>query len=117
MTDDALMKSLFASGRPPGPARKHEPAKKDACLADGYCARCDRTVMPIGVIYEDDHPESAPGDVGQVSEWECPRCGRREGRWTGSVLTMGASEPFEGKEDDSKIAEEQDRFPTGSQPR
>lgn len=97
--------------------RLNEPAKKDAKLADGYCARCDRTVLATGVIYEDDHPEAAPGDVGQVSEWECPRCGRREGRWTGSVLTMGASEPFNGVEDDAKIADEQSRFPVGSQPR
>lgn len=100
MTDLA---AFFQSDCPAGRGRLNEPAKKDASLADGYCARCDRTVLPTGVIYEDDHPESAPGDVGQVSEWECPRCGRREGRWTGSVLTMGASEPFEGKEDDSKI--------------
>jgi hypothetical protein len=97
--------------------RLHEPAKKDAGLSDGYCARCDRTVMPTGVIYEADHPEASPDGVGVVSEWECPRCGRREGRWTGSVLTGGASEPFEGVEDDDKIAECQRRFPTGSQPR
>lgn len=114
MTDLA---DFFKSDDLAGRGRLNEPAKKDAKLADGYCARCDRTVMPIGVIYEDDHPESAPGDVGQVSEWECSRCGRREGRWTGAVLTDGSSEPFEGKEDESKIADEQARFPVGSQPR
>lgn len=96
--------------------RRYEPAKKDAGLADGYCARCDQTVMAIGVIYPDDHPEAAE-DAGVVSEWECPRCGRREGRWTGSVLTGGASEPLNGEEDESKIDEEQARFNPGTQPR
>lgn len=80
----------------------HEPAKKDAGLADGYCRRCDRTVMPIGVEYEYGHPERYDG----VSEWRCPRCERREGRWTGKVLTDGASEPRLGEERDEVIAEE-----------
>lgn len=97
--------------------RLGEPAKKDAGLADGYCGRCDRTVMPIGVIYPDDHPEAAKDGVGVVSEWGCPRCRRREGRWTGSVLTDGSSEPLNGEEDESKIAAEQARFPVESQPR
>lgn len=93
--------------------RNHKPAKKDATLADGYCARCDKTVLAIGEIYADDHPEHHDG----VSEWRCPRCGRREGRWTGAVLTGGASEPRLGEERDAKIEEEQARFPVGSQPR
>jgi hypothetical protein len=71
--------------------------------------------MATGVVYPDDHPEAPKGGV--VSEWECPRCGRREGRWTGSVLTGGGTEPLNGEEDESKIAEEQLRFPIGSQPR
>ncbi len=28
-----------------------------------------------------------------VSEWCCPDCGRREGRWTGKVLVTGEMEP------------------------
>lgn len=90
-----------------------EPAKKDAKLADGYCRRCDKTVMPIGVEYSHDHPEHFDG----VSEWRCPRCGRREGRFTGRLLTEGASEPRLGEERDTTIPEEQSRFPLGSQPR
>lgn len=93
--------------------RLGEPAKKDAKLEDGYCARCDQTVMPIGVQYSYDSPEHYDG----VSEWNCPRCGRREGRWTGRVLTGGASEPRFGEERSETIEEEQARFPVGSQPR
>lgn len=116
MTGDETMRDMIAAGVRQ-PERKHEPAKKGAGLVDGYCVRCDRTVMAIGVIYPDDHSEGSPDGVGVVSEWQCPRCRRREGRWTGAVLTDGSSEPFEGEEDESKIAAEQARFPTGSQPR
>lgn len=93
--------------------RLHEPAKKDAKLEDGYCVRCDKAVLAIGVEYSHDSPEHYDG----VSEWNCPNCGRREGRWTGRVLTGGASEPRLGEEREEKIAEEQARFPVGSQPR
>lgn len=93
--------------------RLHEPAKKDAGLADGYCSRCDWTVMPFAVEYSHDSPEHYDG----ISEYQCPRCGLREGRWTGKVLTGGASEPRLGEEREEKIAQEQARFPEGSQPR
>lgn len=116
MTDDQIIEDMVAAGVRQH-ERKHEPAKRDAGLADGYCARCDRTVIATGVCYHEDHPESRDDGVAEVNEWECPRCGRREGRWTGAVLTGGASEPLNGVEDDSKIAEEQSRFPVGSQPR
>lgn len=102
---------------PEEPKRKHEPAKKDAGLADGYCVRCDVTVIALGVCYSDDHQEAAKDGVSVVSEWNCPRCGRREGYWSSRVLTGGSSEPLEGAEDESKIAAEQARFPIGSQPR
>lgn len=110
---NADLSDFFKSDDPSRSARLNEPAKKDANLTDGYCSRCDQMVMPLGVIYPDDHPEHHNG----VSEWECPWCRRREGRWTGSVLTGGSSEPLHGEEDESKIAEEQMRFPIGSQPR
>jgi len=74
--------------------RLNEPAKKDAGLADGYCARCDQTVMVLACEYPYESPEHYDG----VSEYQCPRCGRREGRWTGNVLTDGASEPRLGEE-------------------
>lgn len=95
--------------------RLHEPAKADAKLVDGYCADCDKTVMPIGVEYAYGEPEHYDG----ISEWRCPTpgCNRREGRWTGARLTDGASEPRFGEERDEVIAEEQDRKPWGSQPR
>lgn len=117
MSGDETITDMIAAGVRQSPARRHEPAKRDAGLVDGYCVRCDLTVMAIGVIYEDDHPEAAKDSVGVVSEWNCPRCGRREGRWTGAVLTGGASEPLSGIEDDSKIEACQERFPSGSQPR
>lgn len=123
MSDDTIQ-HMVAAGvrRTPGQQlaeaadRLGEPAKKDANLEDGYCRRCDCVVMAIGVVYPDDHPEAAK-DAGVVSEWECPRCGRREGRWSGRVLTGGSSEPLNGEEDESKIATEQARFQPGSQPR
>lgn len=93
--------------------RKHEPAKKDAGLADGYCARCDKNVIATAVEYAHGHPERYDG----ISEYRCNRCGRREGRWTGNVLSDGASEPRFGEERTETIAAEQARFPIGSQPR
>lgn len=61
----------------------HEPGKKDAKLRDGYCRRCDMTVTTFAVQYPYDHPEHYDG----TSEYQCGRCGRREGRWSGKVLT------------------------------
>lgn len=82
-------------------------------LVEGYCQRCDKFVTAFAIEYPHDHPEHYDG----VSEYQCPRCGRREGRWTEAVLTGGSSEPRLGEEKDHKIAEEQSRFPLGSQPR
>lgn len=114
---NAELSDFFSAPEGTDRGRLGEPAKKDAGLADGYCSRCDKTVMPIGVCYSDDHPEAAKDGVSVVSEWNCPRCGRREGRWSGRVLTSGSSEPLNGEEDESRIAAEQARFPIGSQPR
>lgn len=112
MTQEETIAGMMESAqRQPTPA--HEPAKKGAGLVDGYCARCDAAVLAIGEIYADDHPEHHDG----VSEWRCPRCGRREGRWSGRILTGGSSEPLLGEEDEARIAAEQARFPIGSQPR
>lgn len=79
-----------------------EPAKKDIGLAEGYCARCDKNVMPAGQEYPHDHPEHFDG----VSEFQCLACGRREGRWTRRVLTDGASEPRYGVEREAAIADD-----------
>ena len=64
-------------------------------LAAGHCGDCGASLAyedcgktysrVIGVEYE--------GGYDGVSEWRCPDCGRREGRWTGNVLTDGDSEP------------------------
>lgn len=48
-----------------------------ACGLDG-----DRL---IGVEYAYGHPERYDG----VSEWMCPDCGTRVGRWSGRVLLSG----------------------------
>lgn len=39
----------------------------------------------IGVEYEHGYDG--------VSEWRCPDCGYREGRWTGRALQAGETEP------------------------
>lgn len=65
-------------------------------LCDDYCADCNETKRykgedgreysrVIGVEYQ--------GGYDGVSEWICPDCGRREGRWTGKVLGEGEIEP------------------------
>lgn len=43
----------------------------------------------IGVEYAYGSPNRYDG----VSEWLCPDCGYREGRWTGRELAEGESEP------------------------
>lgn len=42
----------------------------------------------IGVEYE--------GGYDGPSEWRCPNCGRREGRWSGKILTEGEVEEYYG---------------------
>ncbi len=42
----------------------------------------------IGVEYSYDHPEHRDG----VSEWCCPECGYREGRFSGQPLAEGEFE-------------------------
>lgn len=90
-----------------GTPASFEPGKKDAGLSDGYCRGCERTVMSLAAEYPHDHPEHYDG----VSEYRCPRCGRREGRWTGAVLTVGASEPRLGEEREERIADNMFRVP------
>lgn len=51
------------------------------------CPKC-KTAM-IGVEYGYPHPEQYDG----ISEWDCPECGLRLGRWTGRELIEGESEP------------------------
>lgn len=46
----------------------------------------------IGVEYGHGHPERHDG----VSEWLCPHCGHREGRWSGRTLGVGEYEPRPG---------------------
>lgn len=58
-------------------------------LHKGHCDGCGQDVQPMGVEYAYEVPEHYDG----VSEWVCPRCGRREGRWTGRVLTGREMEP------------------------
>lgn len=69
-------------------------------LIDHYCAGCDTALRYtaddgkeysriIGVEYSYDSSEHYDG----VSEWRCLYCGRREGRWSGKVLTGDEIEP------------------------
>lgn len=79
-----------------------------AGLADDFCGRCNKKVTALACEYPHDHPEHYDG----TSEFRCLRCGRREGRWTGAVLTAGASEPRFGEERDEVIDREAYRQPT-----
>ena len=47
----------------------------------------------IAVEYPHDHPDHYDG----VSEWRCPYCGVRVGRWSERVLAFGETEPRWGK--------------------
>lgn len=58
-------------------------------LADNFCQGCGIPVAAIGCEYAYDSPERYDG----ISEYQCPECGRREGRWTGNVLQDGEVEP------------------------
>lgn len=58
----------------------------DGCGADLRDGEYSRV---IGVEYAYGSPERYDG----VSEWRCPYCGRREGRWSGRVLVHGEVEP------------------------
>jgi hypothetical protein len=71
--------------------------RQDECLGCGSCVACEKEIDPrriIGVEYAHGSENRYDG----VSEWICPECGRREGRWTGRVLRDGESEPPHGKQ-------------------
>lgn len=80
------------------------------------CQRCAASAEHIaGVQYSYDHPEHYDG----VSEWVCLKCGLRVGRWTGKILTGGATEPRFGVEREPAInaAQAPPFFAEGTQPR
>lgn len=58
-------------------------------LDEKYCQDCRSEVLPILAEYAYGSPERYDG----FSEYQCPKCGRREGRWTGNVLGDGDLEP------------------------
>ena len=71
-----------------------------ALLRDDVCAECHANLTNgkysrlIGVEYAYGSANRYDG----VSEWLCPDCKTRFGRWTGNVLQGGQSEPrFGGK--------------------
>jgi hypothetical protein len=45
--------------------------------------------LVIGIQYDYNSPQHYDG----ISEWMCPFCGYREGRWTGRELKDGELEP------------------------
>ena len=53
-----------------------------------WCPDCTDTYM-CGVEYAYPSPEQYDG----VSEWQCPKCGLRIGRWTKKRLATGEAEP------------------------
>lgn len=70
--------------------------KKNTKLSAGYCGTCHAERKAEGVMYPDDHPDH----FGGISEFRCPVCGRREGRWTRKALADGEFEPKFGKRSD-----------------
>lgn len=68
------------------------------------CPHCDADWAPNngphGIEYAYDHPDRYDG----VSEWSCPACGCRWGRWTGTVLGLGETEPRFGRRCDQEQA-------------
>lgn len=61
-----------------------------ACGADlAYEHDGKRYSRLIGVEYPYGHKDRYDG----VSEWKCPQCGLRVGRWTGRVLADDETEP------------------------
>lgn len=72
-----------------------------ACSINGctpHCCGPDGKRGPfsrlLGLEYEYGHPQRYDG----VSEWICPFCETRWGRWTGKILGDGEYEPRYGKE-------------------
>lgn len=70
----------------------HGPNGEFLETAEDYAAIEDQLDEPtthfcrvIGIEYQ--------GGYDGVSEWRCPDCGRREGRWSGKVLQDGETEP------------------------
>jgi len=55
------------------------------------CPDCERQMVGIEYEYGEYHYDG-------VSEWSCPRCGVRIGRWTGKRLKSGEFEPRYGGE-------------------
>lgn len=63
----------------------------DNPLDDWEICPDDQTKM-IGIEYYLLHPEHYDG----ISEWLCPKCQLRIGRWTGKRLAEGEDEPRHG---------------------
>ena len=55
------------------------------------CPQCGRQL--VGVEYHVSDPDHYDG----VSEWWCPNCGYRRGRWSGILLGEGETEPRYGE--------------------
>ncbi len=47
----------------------------------------------VGLMHAIEYAYTDPNRYDGISEWRCPDCGTRIGRWTGRVLTEGMSEP------------------------
>jgi hypothetical protein len=64
-------------------------------LCDDYCASCNETKRYVGDEQEYSRVLGVEyqGGYDGISEWRCPDCGRREGRWSGKVLGKGETEP------------------------
>lgn len=72
----------------------HTNAKRGLC--DDYCAGCNETKLYISDIDGKEYSRvigvEYQGGYDGVSEWRCPDCGRREGRFSGKILEDGETE-------------------------
>jgi hypothetical protein len=66
-------------------------------LCDDYCAGCNETKRYVSELDGKEYSRvigvEYQGGYDGISEWVCPDCGRREGRWSGKVLEDGETEP------------------------
>jgi hypothetical protein len=61
-------------------------------LDEDYCQSCEKLLTYEGQTFSRVIGVEYQGGYDGVSEWLCPDCGRREGRWTGKVLADDETE-------------------------
>jgi DNA-directed RNA polymerase subunit RPC12/RpoP len=69
-----------------------EPTNSKIRIVDNYiCPECKNNVE--GRLFAVEYPLTHPDRYDGISEWRCPDCSYREGRWTGNRLNQCETEP------------------------